>query len=282
MFASLQSDINKGVDLEAYFQRIGYNGDYPATIASLQEIHRLHAQSIAFENFDYLLRIPILLDIESIQYKLVQCGRGGGCYEQNLLLEHVLKKIGFGITGIAARVLWQVPEAIITPRNHRLILVDVQGELCIADVGFIGMTPPAPIFLRPGIEQKTSHETFMIIKKGEEFILQAQIQGAWRPVYQFSLQEQLLPDDEANNWYHANYPTSFVIHDLIAAIVSPDCRYIFHNTRLTEYHSNGRIERKNITDPEILLGILENIFGLIIPEKLDLASVLQQFLQTKY
>lgn len=276
-----KSNTISSIDITAYFKRIGYFGDQSPTITNLTQIVRLHTESIAFENFDYLLRIPILLDIESIQSKLIWGGRGGGCIEQNLLLGHVLKELGYGVTGISARVLWQVPEAITAPRHHRLNLIKIQDQLCIADVGFIGMTPTAPILLQPDVEQKTSLETFKVTKLGTEFILHVKIQEAWRPVYQFGLQEQLLPDDETINWYVANHPDSFVIHDLIAAIASPDCRYIFHNTRYTEYHLNGKIERKNITEPILVEEIFKNTFGLAIPDQLDLDAIIHRLLLPK-
>jgi len=34
----------------------------------------------------------------------------GYCFEQNLLLSHVLNGLGFKVSGLAARVLWNAPE----------------------------------------------------------------------------------------------------------------------------------------------------------------------------
>ena len=92
-------------DLEAYLERIGYTGDRTPSLATLQAVHALHAQTIPFENLDPLLRRPVRLDVESLQQKLVHGGRGGWCFEQNLLLRHALEAMGFKVTGLAARVL---------------------------------------------------------------------------------------------------------------------------------------------------------------------------------
>jgi N-hydroxyarylamine O-acetyltransferase len=91
------------IDLDAYFQRIGYTGERTPTLATLQAIHLRHATAIPFENLTPLLHQPVRLDFASLQHKLVQSGRGGYCFEQNLLLLAVLRVLGFQVTGLAAR-----------------------------------------------------------------------------------------------------------------------------------------------------------------------------------
>src|SRR4051812_15485107 len=59
------------VDLDAYFQRIGYEGERTPTFETLQAIQLRHAKTIAFENLNPLMRWPVRLDIESLQQKLV-------------------------------------------------------------------------------------------------------------------------------------------------------------------------------------------------------------------
>src|SRR5205085_12496143 len=109
------------VDLDAYFKRIGYEGERTPTFETLQAIQLRHVQTIAFENLNPLMGWPVRLDIESLQQKLVREGRGGYCYEHNLLFRHVLKALGFEVTGLAARVLWNEPHGAITPRSHMLL-----------------------------------------------------------------------------------------------------------------------------------------------------------------
>ncbi|MEI4902561.1 arylamine N-acetyltransferase, partial [Klebsiella pneumoniae] len=78
-------------------------------------------ESIPFENLDPLLRRPMRLDAASLEQKLVRGGRGGYCFEQNLLLRHALEGIGFTVAGLAARVVWNQPEGAILPRTHMLL-----------------------------------------------------------------------------------------------------------------------------------------------------------------
>jgi N-hydroxyarylamine O-acetyltransferase len=67
-------------------RRIGYFGGREPTLDTLPALHLHHAQTIAFENLDPLLGRPIPLDAASLERKLIHDGRGGYCYEQNLLL----------------------------------------------------------------------------------------------------------------------------------------------------------------------------------------------------
>ena len=40
--------MNDGFDLDAYFERIAYDGPITARLETLREIHRMHPQAIAF------------------------------------------------------------------------------------------------------------------------------------------------------------------------------------------------------------------------------------------
>src|SRR6266581_4396740 len=87
------------IDLDGYFRRISYTGERRATLDTLRAIHVRHPEAIAFENLNPLLKWPVRLDAPSLQQKLVRAGRGGYCFEQNLLLSHVLTGLGFKVAG---------------------------------------------------------------------------------------------------------------------------------------------------------------------------------------
>src|SRR6185312_7346412 len=109
------------IDLDAYFARIGYDGPRTPTLETLAGIHFRHPQAIPFEDLDALLRRPIGLTAAALESKLVRGGRGGWCFEQNLLLRDVLQSLGFRVTGLAARVVWNAPEGAVRARSHVLL-----------------------------------------------------------------------------------------------------------------------------------------------------------------
>ncbi|MGA7934774.1 MAG: arylamine N-acetyltransferase [Kovacikia sp.] len=47
------------IDLDAYFQRIGYRGDRTPTLKTLQAIHLHHTKTIPFENLSSFLKQPV-------------------------------------------------------------------------------------------------------------------------------------------------------------------------------------------------------------------------------
>src|SRR5689334_22858168 len=111
------------LDIDAYFLRIGYSGSRKPMRETLQGIQLPHAQTVPFENIEPLLKSAMNLVLASLERKLVKERRGGYCFEQNLLLAEVLRTLGFDLTCLAARVIWNAPEGALRPRTHMLIAV---------------------------------------------------------------------------------------------------------------------------------------------------------------
>jgi N-hydroxyarylamine O-acetyltransferase len=231
------------IDLDAYFTRIGYAGERHATLETLHALVTRHTEVIAFENLDPLRGQPVRLDATALGRKLVTERRGGYCFEHNLLFGHVLQALGFEVTGLAARVLSNRPDDAPPARTHMLLQLACDGMRFIADVGFGGVTPTAPLRFEPGIEQATPHEPFRLLESGAEFTLQARIAGGWKSLYRFDLQPQLLVDHEVINWYLSNHPASRFVNNLIAARPARDRRYALLNNELNVYWLDGTTER---------------------------------------
>lgn len=264
------------VDLDTYFQRIGYGGDRAPTLKTLAAIHLHHAQTIAFENLNSWLKQPVALDLAALQQKLIQQGRGGYCFEQNALFRAVLMALGFPVTNLAARVMWNVPAGVINPRSHMLLRVEVDGRSYLADVGFGGLTLTAPLRLAAGIEQRTPHEPFRLIEADSGYILQAKLEQEWRSLYRFDLQEQQLPDYEVSNWYVSTHPKSIFVNSLIAARPDSAGRYMLRDNQLTIHTLDGRMERRILTTETELRAALEDLFHINLSAIADLDAALQR------
>lgn len=267
------------IDLDAYFQRIGYDGDRSPTLVTLQAVHLCHVQAIAFENLNPLLKQPVLLDLDSLQRKLVHERRGGYCFEQNLLFRSVLLTLGFQVTNLAARVLWGLPKGTVTPRSHMLLQIDLDGESYIADVGFGGLTLTAPLALKPNLQQNTPHEPFRLILENGTYVMQALIGQEWKSLYRFDLQEQQLPDYEVSNWYISTHPNSLFVNSLIAARPDSDRRYALRNNQFVVHHLDGRTERQMLSTATELRSTLEDKFQLELMAIDNLDITLQQFVE---
>ena len=67
------------LDLNGYFERIGYRGAAAPTFAVLHELVTAHTRTIPFENLDPLLGVPVDdLSPEALFDKLVHRRRGDG------------------------------------------------------------------------------------------------------------------------------------------------------------------------------------------------------------
>jgi len=152
------------------------------------------------------------------------------------------------------------------------------GELYIADVGFGGLTLTGPLRLMADIEQSTPHETFRLAATGRDgFVLEVLLRGAWKPIYSFDRQPQVLADYQMSNWYLCNFPESPFLQNLMAARVTPDRRYALLNNRLTTYHRCGESEQITLTSPGDLREVLEGVLQIVLPEDPGLEAVLERF-----
>jgi N-hydroxyarylamine O-acetyltransferase len=250
------------IDVEAYCARIGYDGPRSATLDTLRELHRLHPQAIPFENLDPLLGRPVKLDLPSLERKLVEGGRGGYCFEQNLLFGNVLRAIGFSVKEGTARVRWNVPEGIHTPRVHAVLFVEAAGERYLADVGFGGNVLTAPLRLDSRDEQATPHEPFRFVEEDGRLREEAKIGGVWTPLYAFDFSETHPSDYEMGSWFTSAHPGSVFVNGLMGARCEPGRRYALRNNQLAVHTINGSTEKKTLASAGELRDALAGLFKL--------------------
>ncbi|HKP23897.1 MAG TPA: arylamine N-acetyltransferase [Dongiaceae bacterium] len=263
---------DRAFDLSAYLARIGYDGPRTPTLETLRAIQLLHPQAIAFENLNPLLAIPVRLDLEFLQEKLIRSPRGGYCFEQNGVLLHALRALQFRVTGLAARVVWNQPDpSVTTPRSHMVLKVDLDEGTYIADVGF-GMSPTAPLRLVPDIAQETPHESFRLLDKDGLYTLQCDLKGHWTSFYLFDLQEQAPIDYQVANHYVSTWPTSHFVTSLIAARATADGRYGLRNNKLSIHQRSVEREQRVLTSAAEISTVLKDLFGVVVPDESAFAA----------
>ncbi len=145
-----------------YLERIGLSGR-----PSIAQVHRAHLTSIPFENLDPHRGLPVSLEVEDLQRKLVSERRGGYCFEQNLLLKAALEALGAEVQMFLARMRLGSNPGVVRPRSHLLLRVSENGASWHADVGFSrGILQPIPF--GPGATQEQSGWSFRVVKDGSE------------------------------------------------------------------------------------------------------------------
>lgn len=134
-------------DLDAYFARIKYTGSRNTALETLQELQLGQLKSIPFENLDVHIGRNISPDPDAVEMKLVRNNRGGYCFEQNVLLLHVLRALGYKVTPLTARVLFGKPTDRVSGLTHILLRVECEGLSWLVDVGFGHYGPLKPLLM---------------------------------------------------------------------------------------------------------------------------------------
>jgi N-hydroxyarylamine O-acetyltransferase len=240
----------------------------------------LHPAAIPFENLDPLLGQPVRLDLPSLQKKLLSEGRGGYCFEHNLLLMAMLRELEYSVKGHAARVLWNNPEGASGPLTHMVLTVEIGGTSYLVDAGFGGLTPTAPLKLKTEVEQASPHETYRLMNQDGLWQLDAKIGDAWKALYQFDLSEQTLADYEGMNQFVSADPGSAFTRELRVALSPSGRRVALQNNRLTIHAEGEEPQRRVLQDLTEIREVLVDVFGIALPasELLDpkLEAILAQ------
>lgn len=249
-------------DIRSYLDRLGVDTLPAANFSTLQQLHYLHPQVFPFESLSPLLGIDVDLETAAIFQKMVVGGRGGYCFEQNLLFGAILCTLGFEVKSLAGRVLWNVRESKILPRDHMVLMVRVEGKNYLVDVGFGGNTLTAPLSMDTKEPQPTSHEWFRVSRLGNQYVLAIQLKGFWQDMYQFGLEEYLLADYQVISWYLGNHSDSVFTQDLMAARTLPEGRYTLKNNQFSIHHKDGSTEKRNLDSSGELISLMKSEFKI--------------------
>ncbi|CAN5212012.1 arylamine N-acetyltransferase [soil metagenome] len=244
------------LDLDAYLERIGYIGERAADAGTLRDLHRAHADTIAFENLDVVLGRPIELDLDSVQDKLVRRLRGGYCFEHNLLFGAALERLGYAVTRLAARVQPAGPG----PRTHMLLRVAADGREWLADVGF-GASLLEPLALEATTVCQGSWTYRLTPGDPEAWLLQAGRPEGWADLYGFTLEPQRRIDYDVYNHYTATHPRSPFAGQIVALRTTPDVKHALRGRLLTATRPSGATEEQQLSIDETI-DVLCDLFAI--------------------
>ena len=264
------------LDLEAYFGRIGFTGVPGPDLATLSALHYLHPVAIPFENLSTLIGEPVRLEPRALAEKLISAGRGGYCFEQNALFQHALTTLGFEVIPLAARVVWHGDAASENPRTHMALIVVLDDERYLCDVGFGAATMTGPIRLETMIEQSTPHDIYRIVGTPDLYRLELRLDGRWRGVFEFDLQAQRPVDYEAMNFFVSMHPNSVFRSVLMACRPHADGRYSLRDNEFSHYADGALAERRVLASAGELARLLREAFAISLPDTPALSGLLER------
>ena len=185
----------------------------------------------------------------------------------------ILKQIGYEVTPLSARVRVESPREVLPPRTHLFLVVHVEGQEWIFDVGVGGLTLTSPILRHACGEQETRHERRRIVKEEGKWFHQAWTGNAWVDVYEYTGEEMPEIDREVANWWTSSSPKAKFSQRLVCALAADNGeRLILLNDRFTRRRGREILESIVVRSADELLELLAGRFGLDFPEGTRIGS----------
>ena len=250
--------------LKDYLARIRYQGTPTPDIETVASLMRHQLFSVPFENLDVQAGKVVSLVPEDIVQKIVHRKRGGYCYEVNGLFAMALESLGIPYQFAAARPMIY-PER--RPRTHMVLVVTLQGEQWLCDLGFGSYGIRAPMRLSAlDAEIRQDDDTFKLVPIDNGFhLLQAKVDGEWANQYAFDLSYQEWADFIPANYLNSTHPGSIFTQKIIAVQFTDAGRKILAGDSF-KVVAHGRTEQRTIAWEEAG-GILMHEFGLNMPPR---------------
>ena len=138
-------------DVDRLLARIGLDARPAADLDGLRAVHRAYLGRMPYDTLAIHLREFVPLDLDGLQARVLDGGRGGYCFELNGLLGWLLEALGFTVERREARV--GARDAHLEATNHLALVVAVPGRdgRWLADAG-LGEGWVEPLELVPGVQ----------------------------------------------------------------------------------------------------------------------------------
>ncbi len=257
------------MDINAYLNRIHYQGTVRPDYETLRGLHVAHMWGVPFENLDIGLKRRIQINEQALWEKIVINKRGGFCYELNGLFAWLLKQIGFDVTYLNGRVFNKEGRLGIE-FDHLALLVKIPDSSArwLADVGF-GDSFTKPLNFEERGEQIQGLRAYRLEEIPDGFVTwQKNYEGTWERQYFFDIQPRTFPQDyEAGCLYHQTSPdTSFTQWSIISR-ATEDGRVSLEDGRLI-VTKNGQRTKQLLESQDEYHKLLKEHFDIVLQKEI--------------
>ena len=250
---------------QQYFDRLGIaparygkNGQ----LDLVRDMHKKHIAELSFSSIGVLLGKELPLDVPALMKKMVEQGDGGYCFEHNKLFSEVLSSLNYNVRSVLARVLYNKNvENPTCPKTHRLILLEMEGETYVVDVGFGYSGPKQPVRLSMTPTEGPMGDKYRVMQnENRDYLLQTLRGGEFFTLYSFDLNRYNDWDFEMAHFFSHKHPTAGFVNNLVVArVLDKEVRSLRNGTY--QRISPGCIEETEITNYKELQRILSNEFN---------------------
>lgn len=262
----LVAKIRLSMNIDAYLERINYDGSRDVNAETLRALQVAHLMSVPFENLSIHAGEPIVLDEDALFTKIVEQRRGGFCYECNGLFAGLLRALGFEVAMLGAGVAHQTGG--FGPIFDHMALMVTLDECWLVDVGF-GDSFLEPLLLDSRSDQVQGTRSFRLVDEDDHVVLKLRNEGEeWQPQYRFTFQPYTFPDYEEMCRFHQTSPESHFTQNLICSRATADGRVTLSamNFITTSGPQRNRSER-TLTSREEYDRVLRDEFGILFSRR---------------
>jgi N-hydroxyarylamine O-acetyltransferase len=248
------------MDVDAYLERIGYRGSTRPTETILRRLHRRHMLSVPFENLDIPMHRPIILSQPAFYNKIVNHHRGGFCYELNGSFGNLLRRLGFRVSMLSARVA-RKNRGFSPEFDHMTLRVQLR-QPWLADVGF-GDSFTEPKRLDISDPQPDYGTEYRLTRKNEWILMSRRKKGSprWEPQYKFTLRPRKLSDYVARCEWQQTSPRSHFTKNRLCTRATPNGRITLTDKEFI-LTRNGKKGKRSVKSPEEFTTLLQRRFGI--------------------
>jgi len=259
------------MNVDAYLERINYNGSRAVNAETLRALQVAHLRSVPFENLSIHAGEPIVLNEDALFTKIVEQRRGGFCYECNGLFAGLLRALGFDVAMLAAGVGRR--DGGFGPMFDHMTLMVTLDERWLVDVGF-GESFVEPLLLDSRSDQVQGTRTFRLIDEDDYIVLLRRNDGEdWQPEYRFTLQPYTFPDYEEMCRFHQTSSDSHFTKGLICSRATEDGRITLSDMRFITTSGPQRLrDEQTLSTREEYDRMLRDQFGVVMKNPLRLDS----------
>jgi len=253
----------KDNEINKYLNRIKLD-NFDNSFDGLKKLQQSHIINIPFENLDVVAGRSINLDYENLFNKIVNNGRGGYCFELNILYSFLLKALGFSPKPVLGRVWLRNPDKT-PPRNHLAHLIEQDGETFVTDVGFGGLTTRIPLNINASSEINDNDGFVRILPFADnQFMVQRKVNDDWTNQYSFENVDISEEDIFISNYFMSTNPKSHFCNDNFIGKFTKDGRVGLFNNQMSRRRGIELVSKKNIAYGSEWIETLSNKFGLTL------------------
>ena len=253
----------KDFEIGKYLNRINLQ-NCDANLEDLKLLQQSHIEHIPFENLDVVVGRKINLAYKHLFQKIVSSGRGGYCFELNMLYGSLLKSLGFLIKPVLGRVWLRNPEQT-PPRNHLSFLVKLKKETFVTDVGFGGLTTRIPLNIN---EQSAVNDSDGLVRilpfDNKQYMIQRKVGNEWANQYSFENVEISEEDIQISNYYMSTNPNSHFFNDSFIGIFTKEGRIGLYNNQMSTRNGIEVVDKKHIPYGSEWVDTVKRYFGLAL------------------